>query len=175
MQPSAPRKPGEDDPAIVQLVREAADRHGVPRRVALAFAWCESRLIPTAQGDLKWHERDGGRLYRERVQQNPRFRFNPARDQPERWHSYGLFQLLACYHVLPNERPERLLEPAVNAERGCAEIARLLMLARGDEKAARLKYIGCGFAGSNCAREVVADTLQKLERALRRYEHEGQP
>jgi hypothetical protein len=174
MQPTS-QTPRDDDPRVVRVIVDAADRHDVPRQVALAFAWCESRLRPDAEGDLRWHERDGGTLYRSRVRDNPRYHDNPARLEPMCWHSYGLFQLLACFHALPHERPEVLLDPEINADRGCAEIHRLLFLCHGDVRAARLKYVGCGFDGSRCRDETVANYVNKLERALARYAHEGTP
>jgi hypothetical protein len=161
-----------DNPAIVAIIRAAADRHGVPRQVALAFAWCESHLIASAEGDTSWHLRNDGALYRVKVLDNPRFRSNPARNIPHVWHSYGLYQLLACYHAQPDEDPRALLRPELNAERGVLEIGRLLHLARGDARAARLKYVGCGFSGSNCADAIATRYVDKLARAMERYRSE---
>lgn len=168
-----PSKPKADDAAIVRTIREAADRHGVPRQVALAFAYLESRLNPAAQGDLEWHEKRGGSLYQSLVRDAAKFEQNPARNDPEAWHSYGLFQLLAPYHVKPLEHPRVLLNPAVNADRGCAEIRRLLTRARGDVRSARLAYVGCGFGGTLCAALVVDGYTKKLAEALERYASEG--
>lgn len=169
MQPAAPHT---DDPAIAQVVREYADRHGVPRRVALAFAWLESRLNPLCEGDLDWPTKRGGELYTRHVANNPKFRFNEWRDTPAVWHSYGLFQLLACYHALPAESPMVLLRPDVNADRGCAEIQRLLHITRGDVRAARLAYVGCGTTGEQCASIVQDAYVNKLTAALERYQTE---
>lgn len=162
-----------DNPAIVRVIREAADRHQVPRQVALAFAWCESRLNPNAQGDLDWHEKRGGSLYQSMVRDAAKFEHNPARYEPAAWHSYGLFQLLAPYHVKPSEHPRVLLNPAINADRGCAEIRRLLTKARGDVRSARLAYVGCGYGGTLCAALVVAQYEKKLNDAMQRYASEG--
>lgn len=148
----------------MQLIREAADRHGVSRRIALAFAWCESRFNPAAEGDLVWHERHAGALYRKHVLHNPRLQSNPARLEPEVWHSYGLFQLLAPYHVLPLEHPRVLLDPVINADRGTAAIATHLERANGEVLAARFSYVGGGVAGSLLSppqRQIVRESLQR--------------
>jgi hypothetical protein len=162
-----------DDASLVSLIRESADRHGVPRQVALAFAWCESRLRADCQGDLDWHERMGGDLYKRHVMGNARLKFNPWRQQPALWHSYGLFQLMACYFTAPAEDPRALLDPRINAERGCAEIRRLLVLTKDDVRAARLAYVGCGPSGSQCAAVVRDSYLVKLSSALQRYSAEA--
>jgi len=161
------------DPKVLQTVREAADRHNVPRQVALAFAFCESRLNPNAEGDLEWHEKRGGSLYTSLVRDAVKFEHNPARLVPAAWHSYGLFQLLAPYHVKPMEHPRVLLNPAVNADRGCAEIRRLLTRAKGDVRSARLAYVGCGFGGTLCAKLIVDQYTARLNEALQRFESEG--
>lgn len=151
-----------------QLVRNAALAAHVEPSIALAFAECESNFNPRAEGDLQWpYKREP--LYRELVLENPRFRDNPWRADPTKWHSYGLFQLLAPYHVKSHEDPRRLLDPTTNAVRGCAYIARLLEQTKGDVYAARLAYIGCGPDGSRCSTEAVALARAKLRAALARY------
>lgn len=154
--------------AVVQIMREAADRHAVPRRVALAFAWVESKHNPDCEGDLAWHQRDGGERYRRLVLQNPRFRNNPARLVPEAWHSYGLFQLLACYHVRFDEHPRVLLDAELNAERACVYLARLLEATHGDPLRARLLYVG----GSRLPSEKQTPIFERLHAALQRFHHE---
>lgn len=165
MRPTAPNPPEQ----VIRLIRQTADRHQVPQHVALAFAWVESRLNPDAEGDLLWHTRKDGQLYARHVFSNPKFQFNPWKDEPARWHSYGLFQLLACYHVSAHEDPRSLLVPATNADRGCREIARLLRITRGDVAAARLAYTGAGFQGTQVTAVVKAQTLLNLENALKRF------
>lgn len=162
-------KPVVDENAIRVIISQAAERHDVPRQVAFAFAWVESRMQPDAEGDLKWHEKRDGTLYERHVRANPKFQFNPWRDTPERWHSYGLFQLLACYHTLAHEDPRALLVPSTNADRALREISRLLRVTRGDVQAARLAYTGAGYQGTNVTAAVKAQTLLNLENALRRF------
>lgn len=162
-------RPRSDPPEIVQLIRAAADRRGVPRRVALAFAWVESRLNPDAEGDLDWHKRDGGELYVRHVLDSKRLEGNPCRNTPELWHSYGLFQLMACYHIAEAEHPKRLLNPTINADRGCEYIARLLKKTKGEVRAARLAYVGCGFDGRLCDERRVSKICDQLQVALNRY------
>lgn len=166
MQPTTPSGPRD---RVVQLIREAADRHGISRRVALSFAWCESRFNPAAEGDLIWHERHAGALYRKHVLHNPRLQSNPDRLTPEVWHSYGLFQLLAPYHVQPLERPAVLLDPVINADRGCAAIALHLAKAQGDVLAARFSYVGGGVAGSRLSPPQRQIVREQLQRALEQF------
>jgi hypothetical protein len=162
-----------DDAQIASIIRTAADEARLSRRVALAFAWCESKHNPRAAGDLKWAEREGGLLYTKHVLKQARLDHNPDRLRPEVWHSYGLFQLLACYHVGDTESPIRLYEPGLNAKRGCAAIARLLVRSKGDVRSARLAYVGCGYEGGRCSPEVVKDVSGHLLHALERFEGEA--
>lgn len=149
------------------LIARVAREKGVPVNVALAFAWIESRLRPNAEGDRQWAFKRAAK-YRELVLDAPRFAQNPWRTDAARWHSYGLFGLLAAYHTLDNEDPRRLLDPQVNAERGIAEIARLLRK-HGTPSAARLAFVGCGPKGDGCEPEYTAKVLRNLEQALERF------
>lgn len=154
---------------IREIIVRSADRHGIPRRAALAFAWIESRFDPDAEGDLEWHEKRDGRLYRTHVLRAARFAQNPARSDAKCWHSYGLFQLLACYHCEGHEHPSALLDPELNADRGCRMIARLLRRANGDIRSARLAYIGCGYEGELCSDKTVSAAVDALTAALLRF------
>lgn len=155
---------------MVKVITAAADRHRIPRRVALAFAWVESRLNPRAAGDLRWSEFEGGKRYERLVKNADHLRTNPARSDPKCWHSYGLFQLLACYHVRPAEHPEALYDAITNADRGCAFIARLLRQTAGDVGAARIRYVGLPLEGASTALKR-RDVLAKLEVALKLFEN----
>ena len=166
---ATPRTTDRDD--IKAIIREAADRHRIPRRVALAFAWCESRLDPDAKGDLNWSTRDNGRRYQAHVLSAHRLRENPARSDPTVWHSYGLFQLLACYHVRSDEHPSVLYDPMLNADRGCAFIARLLAQVSGNVESARLRYVGLPLESESTA-TARRETLTRLRQALSRFEDE---
>lgn len=154
---------------IMRTIRLEADRHGVARPVALAFAWVESRFNPSLQGDLNWHLKDGGALYRRLVRDAPRFSMNPARTQPELWHSYGLFQLLAPYHLEPREHPHVLLDARVNARRGIATIAKLLSRTSGDPRRARMAYVGGGMDGQLLSVEQRQLVVARLDVALDRF------
>lgn len=149
---------------MVPLIRSIASAAGLPAAVALATAEVEGNFNPRAQGDLKWHEKKGGELYRKNVRDNPRFADNPARLQPELWHSYGAFQLLAPYHLEPNEHPHVLLDPTINAQRGVRMLARLFKHYNGDVAKVRVHY----GAGSQNVSEATRATL--LERFLPAYE-----
>lgn len=155
--------------AVADTIRLAADRHRVPRAVALAFSWAESRHQPTLEGDLGWHELDGGARYRRLVLDAPKFATNPARLTPELWHSYGLFQLLAPYHAEPAEDPRVLLDAAINADRGCRTIARQLARAGGDVDRARLAYVGAGIDGQRIGAAHRLLVLSRLRAALARW------
>lgn len=134
---------------MIALVRRVARELGVPAAVALAFADVESGFNPAVQGDLNWPEKKP-ELFQKLVVDKG----NPYAGDKSLWHSYGLFQLLAPYHVLAGEHPHVLLDPEVNARRGVMALARLLKTTGGDPIAARLAYIGCGVDGSRCAASV---------------------
>lgn len=153
---------------VRDLITEAADRHQIPRRVALAFAWLESRFRVNAVGDLDWATRDDGRRYRAHVLADPRLKSNPARDDPAAWCSYGLFQLLAAYHVEPHEHPRELLDPRRNADRGCAFIRRLLQRTKGDVQQARWVYLGLSVEDAKHA-QAREEASKKLRAALRLF------
>jgi soluble lytic murein transglycosylase-like protein len=156
------------DPAILALIRGEADRQHVPRAIALAFAAVESGFNPHAEGDLNWPTKKDGTLYRQHVLEQARLARNPARDDPAAWHSYGLFQLLAPYHVPAHLHPRELLRPSLNAEIGIRYIAKLLGQAGGDPAKARLAYVGCGLDGKRCS-ATIRDTVLAAFAAA--YEH----
>jgi hypothetical protein len=136
---------------IIALVAAEASAQGIDPRVALAFADAESGLHPDAQGDLDWPYRNGGELYQKHVLGNPALLRNPYRGDPSVWHSYGLFQLLAPYHVLELEHPAVLLDPRTNTQRGVRAIRTALERSGGELYQARRRYAGCG-PGSGCER-----------------------
>jgi hypothetical protein len=166
---STPAKPAASSAKraqVEQIIRAAAALHKVPAQVALAFAQVESALNPKAEGDLKWHEFDNGARYRALVLNNAKFATNPHRLTPQLWHSYGLFQLLAPYHCGPNEDPRVLLDPTVNADRGCKTIARLLKQTNGDIAAARLLYTGASRAADAKKAQIVASISRALDNEI---------
>jgi len=151
-QERAPRTP--DHSAMEGLIRREARAFNVPEPIALATAWIESKFDPTAEGDKRWHEND--RRFDAVVPKD-----NPHRWQRDLWHSYGLFQLLAPYHVRKHESPLVLLDPETNANRGVAHLARLLRRHNGDLDAVRLAYTGA-----------LQAPLDVQDRILRKW-HEG--
>jgi soluble lytic murein transglycosylase-like protein len=162
------RKPTNIDSAM-RLVIDAARAANVPVHVALAFADLESAFNSRAEGDLDWHSRSNGALYKKHVLGNPTLANNPALNDPAAWHSYGLFQLLAPYHVKPTEHPQELLDAKVNAQRGVAFIAKLLKQNQGDVVRARLAYVGCLPDGSRCNPAQVELYTTRLQRALAKW------
>lgn len=155
------RPPKPDFVRMRQLIRAEALRQGVPVDVALATARVESNFDSSAPGDLNWHKNAA------------RFEANvpassPYRNQPELWHSYGLFQLLAPYHVKGDEDPRILFDPQVNAERGIAFLRRLLLAHHGDLNKVRLYYTGAHRADEAIKTKVLAKWANALaaERAL---------
>lgn len=138
------------------LIRVEARRQGVPEHVALAFARVESNFDPLAKGDLEWHK-DRARYERVVPYSSPFF------DQPKLWHSYGLYQLLAPYHLSDwTEDPRVLYDARTNAQRGIATIKRLLTRYAGSVDKARLAYTGALKASP----ETQARILEKLREAL---------
>lgn len=126
---------------IHAIITRAALKHGVPVPVAMAWAEVESRFNPNAAGDKLWASKRPG-LYRDLVL--VKLGKNPEANNPAAWHSYGLFQLLAPYHVGMTENPAILYNPEVNADRGLRTVANLLKRTHGDPIAARLLYVGEG-------------------------------
>ena len=167
--PTVTTRRRQPDRAVMQIIADAAKRHGVPPGIALAFASMESGFDPRALGDRQWHSKRGGALYKEHVLNNPRLAQNPARLDPTVWASYGLFQLLAAHHVAPLEHPHALYNPKRNAEGGVRFIASLLQKAGGDVRRARLAYVGCGLDGTRCDPEYRDKVIAKLEEALRQW------
>ena len=154
------RPPKPDFVRNRQIVRAEAVRQGVPVEVALATVRLESNFDSSAKGDLNWHK-------------TARFEKNvpkdsPFRGQPELWHSYGLFQLLAPYHVTGTEDPRILFDPNINTERGVAYLRRLLLANHGDLDSARLQYTGAHRADAQTQIKVLAKWANALaaERAL---------
>lgn len=147
------------------LITRIARAWGVPVQVALAFAWLESRFDPRADGDEQWAQKRPEK-YRELVLDAPRFADNPWRTDAARWHSYGLFQLLAPYHTLPTEDPWALYDPEINAERAMKTLANLLARHDGDPIKARLDFAGASKLGP----ETQAMLSKRMRDALVRFE-----
>lgn len=149
---------------MIALVRRVARELGVPAAVALAFAEVESGFNPAVQGDLNWPQKKP-ELYRKLVLDKG---LSYAADE-SLWHSYGLFQLLAPYHVLVGEHPHVLLDPEINARRAVVALKRLLQTTGGDPLAARLAYIGCGVDGARCADEVRDAAIARFQPIYARW------
>lgn len=154
-------------PALVALIRREAALAGVPLQVALAFARVETDFNPNAQGDLDWPKKKPAN-YRVLVKEGRPT--NPYRDQPELWHSYGLYQLHAAHHVKGDEDPRKLLDLAVNIPRAMTQIARLLQAAGGDPLEARYRYVGCGEGGAKCADSDRKRIRERLLAALAEFQ-----
>lgn len=163
-----PKTPPTSKADAQRVVRAVAERLGVEPAIALAFAELESGFNAHAAGDLDWATRRAAK-YRELVLDAPKFARNPKRTDPSVWHSYGLFGLLAPYHIGPDEDPEVLWDPVVNAERGVQAIKRLLVRTNGDVAAARLAYVGCGSKGQKCSDEYSQRVLERLAEVYGRW------
>jgi hypothetical protein len=159
---SSDTQPGHD---IRTLIEREAVAQGVPANVALLFAELESGFNPRAYGDRDWATQRPQK-WRELRERMP---LNPAIDDPTVWGSYGLFGLLAAYHVQPHEHPHVLWDPTVNARRGVTTLKRMLARAAGDVRAARLLYVGCGLDGSLCSPEHVAQVDSRLRTVAQRW------
>ena len=155
----------EPAPHIRMLIERAAYGQHVHPRAALLFAELESGFNPFAYTASDWADAHPGhwQALRRRM---PR---NPAIDNPAAWGKYGLFGLLAAYHVRPTEHPHVLWNAAVNATRGIAAVRLALERARGDMRTARLLYLGCGADGSLCSPAHVAQIDARLIDAAERW------
>lgn len=83
-------------------------------------------------------------IYQKIVLDSEKFKNNAFRNDKNRWHSYGLFQLLAPYVSLANEDPRLLLDPTINATRGIQKLKNLLAKYNGDVYKARIDFAGAG-------------------------------
>jgi Transglycosylase SLT domain len=140
--PSAPRRLGHE--GVLALITREATAVGLDPRVAVAFAERESGLNPQAMGDAGWAMKNQGDNYQRCVLANPRLDTNPWRNVPNLWRSYGLFQLLAPFHVQAHEHPHVLLDPQLNAQRGVRAVRSVLEKSGGNLYEARRRYVGCG-------------------------------
>ena len=152
-------------PEIRALIEREAVVQGVPPEVALAFAELESGFNPRAFGDRDWASRRP-KQWSELLSRMPN---NPAIDAPGVWGSYGLFGLLAAYHVQPDEHPNVLWDPARNVQRGVTAIKHALQRTKGDTEQARLLYVGCGADGENCSPGYAASVVARFRNALIRW------
>lgn len=145
---------------IRDMIAVSAKKYGVPLRVALAFAWLESRFNPKAKGDLNWAKWDNGSRYKKYVLNNPVFAKNPYRNTPEVWHSYGIFQLLAPHFVSGVENPAILYIPEINIDKGVKKIANSLKASKGNVAEARIIYAGASKLSAQTKKEL-ADKINK--------------
>ncbi len=151
--------------AIRTVIINEARKKGVPPRVALAFAWLESRFNPKAEGDLQWYQWNDGERYKKYVLANPKLAKNPWRNVPQVWHSYGLFQLLAPYFVQATENPTVLFDPGINTSRAMTKIANSLKAANGDPSQARILYAGA----TKLSEDVKQKIITKLYDAMKLF------
>jgi hypothetical protein len=164
--PQRPRRAGaRPPPEIRALIEHQAIAQGVLPEIALVFAELESDFNPNAYGDRDWAFTHPG----EWLATQQRLPDNPAINDPSAWGSYGLFGLLAAYHVQPREHPHVLWDPEWNAQRGVAAVKHALNRAAGDVRGARLLYVGCGLDGSRCSLKYRQRTEALLRNAARRW------
>ncbi len=164
--PSAPRRLTRED--VLTLITREAAAVGLDPRVAVAFAELESGLNTNAMGDAGWAEKNQGDNYRRHVLQNPRLASNPWRNVPNLWRSYGLFQLLAPFHVQGNEHPHVLLDPLLNTQRGVRAVRAVLEQSGGNLYEARRRYVGCG-PGTACNADVLGRIDAAWAQSLQRW------
>lgn len=148
---------------IVKIAREL----GVSPQLALTTSWLESRFNPAANGDIGWAKKFPDR-FKKYVTDNPRFAANPARADADKWHSYGLFGLLAPHFTGPTEHPHLLYDPDRNARRGITYLRTQLANHKGDHKQARLGYAGA--LTSNTSAAARAAILDRWMAALALFE-----
>lgn len=161
----ARRRGSRPSPEIRALIEREAIAQGLAPEIAFVFAELESGFNPNVYGDRDWAIRHPGEW--QATQQ--RMPDNPAIRDPSAWGSYGLFGLLAPYHVGPLEHPHVLWDAALNTQRGVAAVKHALESAHGDIRSARLLYVGCGWHGSRCSRKYIAQTDKRLRAATRNW------
>lgn len=133
-------RPSTLTPDLRAILDRAAQLAGVDARILYALAEVESGFNPLAEGDRDWPNRSDH--YKRFVLENKSLSTNPARNDPSAWHSYGLFQLLAPYHVTAKQHPKELLDPKLNAAKAALFVRRILGQTNGDLWAMRKRYIG---------------------------------
>lgn len=138
---AAPLPPDLAEDEVVEIITQVAEDHGILPQAALLWADLESALNPNAIGDKKWATRNPDK-YRRFVLEREEYQDNPWRDVPERWASYGLFQLLSPFWVLrtsnPSADPRILLDPELNARLWMRHLFVPLIEKHGDVFTARL-------------------------------------
>jgi len=147
--------------AVQKAIVAEAKRQGVNPAVALLFADVESGFSQGAIGDRNWPYR--GDNWERYVFNNPRLQGNPYLLDRELWVSYGVYQLLAPYHLHlydPIANPRALLGLQTNVRLGVAKVKRLLSK-YGDVLAARLAYV-CG-SPSACSVDRAETVASRLE------------
>lgn len=167
IQRKTPSRPPQE---LVELIRSAAVRAGVPLPVALAFARVESNFRADAEGDKDWAARKPANYRALVLDARPN---SPWAKDRSLWHSYGLYQLHAAHFALENEDPRALLDVHTNLSRALPYLRKLLDKADGDPFEARYLYVGCGTAGHNCADSVRATIRARLTRALAEFDNQG--
>lgn len=137
------------------IIREA-HAQGVPARIPVTFAWLESRFDERADGDKQWATKRPDQ-YQKLVVNNPNLADNPFRLVPEKWHSYGLFQLLAPYFIVGKDDPAILYDPGRNAMLGVAKIKNLLKIHKGDINKVRLAFAGALAMGPTVQKPILVN------------------
>jgi soluble lytic murein transglycosylase-like protein len=137
---------------VQSLIAAEADRQGVSRAWALAWAEQESTFDPTIVGDPNL-----ARRWQHQAAADQAYFGNAALEDQSLWVSYGLYQLPAVFwlkKVDPSADPRVLLDPALNARLGVGMLKTLIARTGGDYAQAR--FIAAGCADRNCDR---ADTI----------------
>jgi len=159
--PSLPATVPATTGAVQKAIVAEANRQGVNPAVALLFADVESGFQAGAVGDKNWPYR--GDNWERFVLNNPRLQGNPYLMDRELWVSYGVYQLLAPFHLHyhdPMANPRSLLNLNTNVRVGVAKIKRLLSK-YGDPLAARMAYVcGSPSACSTSRAELIASRLE---------------
>ena len=137
-----------------EIIIAEAKRQGVPVRVALTFAWLESKFNEKAAGDLDWAKNKPDK-YKEFVLDNPNLRAHPLRNKKEVWHSYGLFQLLAPHVIKGTEDQASLYDARKNAQIGVGKLKALLKTHDGDVNKVRLAFAGALKLGMPVQKDII--------------------
>lgn len=152
-----PLPPDLAEDEVVEIITRTAEDYKILPQAALLWADLESALHPNAIGDKRWARLNPDK-YQRFVVERDEYQDNPWRDDPDRWASYGLFQLLSPYWLLrtsnPSADPRILLDPGLNARLWMRHLFVPLIEKHGDVFTARLMYVcdrpgGCSEAKLN--------------------------
>lgn len=142
-------KPGnESAETIKSIITEEARKQGLNPKIALLFAFLESRYT-NKLGDTNWpfkRDETGKTNWEKYVLNSKTLKYNPYVDEKELWISYGPFQILSAFHIDKIDAtasPLILLDVRTNAAVAIQIIKKLQRMYGNNLEKMRLAYV-CG-------------------------------